>query len=76
MITWGLLSACTGLVNSANEFYVIRFCLGLAEAGFFPGMIVYLSHWYRGVDRAKAVASFMIAIPASEIIGAPSPLIS
>lgn len=71
MITWGLLSACTGLVNSANEFYVIRFCLGLAEAGFFPGMIVYLSHWYRGVDRAKAVASFMIAIPASEIIGAP-----
>ena len=68
MITWGLLSACTGLVNSENEFYVIRFCLGLAEAGFFPGMIVYLSHWYRGVDRAKAVASFMIAIPASEII--------
>jgi ACS family tartrate transporter-like MFS transporter len=71
MITWGLLSALTGLVRNANEFYIIRFCLGLAEAGFFPGMIVYLSHWYRGVDRAKAVASFMIAIPASEIIGAP-----
>lgn len=71
MITWGLLSACTGLVNTANQFYAVRFCLGLAEAGFFPGMIVYLSHWYRGADRAKAVASFMIAIPASEIIGAP-----
>jgi ACS family tartrate transporter-like MFS transporter len=71
MITWGILSACTGLVRNANEFYIIRFCLGLAEAGFFPGMIVYLSHWYRGADRAKAVASFMIAIPASEIVGAP-----
>jgi MFS transporter, ACS family, tartrate transporter len=71
MITWGLLSALTGLVRNANELYIVRFCLGLAEAGFFPGMIVYLSHWYRGVDRAKAVASFMIAIPASEIIGAP-----
>ena len=71
MITWGILSACTGFVRNANEFYIIRFCLGLAEAGFFPGMIVYLSHWYRGADRAKAVASFMIAIPASEIIGAP-----
>ena len=57
--------------ETRNEFYIIRFCLGLAEAGFFPGMIVYLSHWYRGADRAKAVASFMIAIPASEIIGAP-----
>ncbi|HYP07568.1 MAG TPA: MFS transporter [Bryobacteraceae bacterium] len=71
MITWGILSALTGMVRNANEFYIIRFCLGLAEAGFFPGMIVYLSHWYRGVDRAKAVASFMNAIPASEIIGAP-----
>lgn len=71
MITWGILSAMTGFVRNANELYIVRFCLGLAEAGFFPGMIVYLSHWYRGVDRAKAVASFMIAIPASEIIGAP-----
>lgn len=71
MITWGILSACTGLVNTPTQFYSLRFCLGLAEAGFFPGMIVYLSHWYRGADRAKAVASFMIAIPASEIIGAP-----
>jgi ACS family tartrate transporter-like MFS transporter len=71
MITWGLLAAGTGLIQNATQFYVIRFCLGLAEAGFFPGMIVYLSHWYRGADRAKAVATFMIAIPMSEILGAP-----
>lgn len=71
MVTWGLLSAATGFVQTANEFYIIRFCLGLAEAGFFPGIIVYLSHWYRAEDRAKAVASFMIASPASEIVGAP-----
>jgi ACS family tartrate transporter-like MFS transporter len=71
MISWGLLAATTGMIQNATQFYVIRFCLGLAEAGFFPGMIVYLSHWYRGADRAKAVATFMIAIPMSEIIGAP-----
>lgn len=71
MITWGVLAAATGLIQNATQFFTIRFCLGLAEAGFFPGMIVYLSHWYRGVDRAKAVSTFMIAIPMSEIIGAP-----
>jgi ACS family tartrate transporter-like MFS transporter len=71
MITWGLIAAGTGLVTNTQQFYTLRFLLGLAEAGFFPGMLVYLSHWYRARDRARAIAMFMVAIPMSEIIGAP-----
>ena len=71
MITWGVLAACTSLVQNAGQFYLVRFLLGMAEAGFFPGVLVYLSHWYRDEDRAKAVAMFMAAIPMSELIGAP-----
>ena len=71
MITWGILASLTGLVQSAQQLYWARFFLGLAEAGFFPGMIVYLTHWFRAEDRAKAVAMFMTAIPISQLIGAP-----
>ena len=71
MITWGVLASLTGLVHSARELYWARFFLGLAEAGFFPGMIVYLTHWFRAKDRARAVALFMTAIPISQLIGAP-----
>ena len=71
MISWGLIAALTGLVRTAHQFYWARFLLGVAEAGFFPGVIVYLTHWYRGVDRAKAIAMFMSAIPLSFVIGAP-----
>lgn len=71
MITWGILAMVTGFIHNAQEFYWIRFLLGAAEAGFFPGIIVYLSHWYRYEDRAKAVAMFMSAIPVANIIGAP-----
>jgi ACS family tartrate transporter-like MFS transporter len=71
MISWGLLAALTGFIHTATEFYGARFLLGLAEAGFFPGVLVYVSHWYRQEDRAKAVAFFMVGIPFSEIIGAP-----
>ena len=67
----GLVRALTGLIHTAAEFYGARFLLGLAEAGFFPGILVYVSHWYRQEDRAKAVAFFMVGIPFSEIIGAP-----
>src|SRR3954464_3796300 len=55
MVTWGLISACTALVNSAETFYLVRFLLGIAEAGFFPGMILFLSYWFPGRERAKAV---------------------
>jgi MFS transporter, ACS family, tartrate transporter len=71
MISWGLLAVMMGFMNTAKQFYVLRFLLGAAEAGFFPGIIVYLSHWFLYEDRAKAVALFMAAIPISSIIGSP-----
>ncbi len=60
-----------GSAQRAPEFYAMRFALGVTEAGFFPGVIGYLSHWYRAQDRAKAVAMFMAAIPVSQVIAAP-----
>jgi MFS transporter, ACS family, tartrate transporter len=71
IISWGLLAVLTGFIRTPAQFYLARFVLGLAEAGFFPGVIVYLSHWFRQRDRAKAVAMFMTAIPVSNIFGAP-----
>jgi ACS family tartrate transporter-like MFS transporter len=71
MITWGFLASATAFVHTPMQFYFVRFFLGLAEAGFFPGLIVYLSHWYRAEDRGKATGLFMTAIPASQALGAP-----
>ena len=71
LITWGALTALTGFVHSPLQLYGARFLLGAAEAGFFPGVIVYLSHWFIEQDRAKAVARFMSAIPIGFIIGGP-----
>ncbi|MBV8206881.1 MAG: MFS transporter [Acidobacteria bacterium] len=71
LITWGALTTLTGWVHSAGQLYVARFVLGMAEAGFFPGVIVYLGHWFVYEDRARAVARFMSAIPVSFIIGSP-----
>src|SRR5882672_5510874 len=71
MISWGILAMLTGFIHSKNQFYLIRFLLGAAEAGFFPGIIVYFSHWFRYRDRAKAVAFLMAGISVSNIIGSP-----
>ncbi|WP_077002044.1 MFS transporter [Variovorax sp. KK3] len=71
MITWGLLSAATMFVNSPTTFYVIRFLLGAAEAGFFPGMILYLTYWYPAARRSKATSLFLAAIPFAGILGGP-----
>jgi MFS transporter, ACS family, tartrate transporter len=71
MITWGIVAIGMGFVHTKNQFYFLRFLLGAAEAGFFPGIIVYFSHWFRNEDRAKVVAIFMAAIPISNIIGSP-----
>jgi D-galactonate transporter len=71
MISWGIVAIVMGFVQTKNSFYFLRFLLGAAEAGFFPGIIVYFSHWFRYEDRAKAVALFMAAIPVSNIIGSP-----
>jgi ACS family tartrate transporter-like MFS transporter len=71
MITWGLISAGMMFVTGSTSFYFLRFLLGAAEAGFLPGIIYYLSHWFPRAHRAKAVSWFMIGIPLSVVFGAP-----
>ena len=71
MITWGLLSAATLWVREPWHFYGLRFVLGLAEAGFFPGVILYLTYWYPASFRGRWTATFMTAIPLSGVVGAP-----
>jgi D-galactonate transporter len=71
MVTWGIVSACTLFVTGPLGFYAVRFLLGMAEAGFFPGMILYLSYWFPARERARAVGFFMSAIAISYAIGAP-----
>ena len=71
LIIWGALTTLTAFVRTPFQLYGARFLLGAAEAGFFPGVIVYLSHWFVYQDRAKAVARFMSAIPIAYILGGP-----
>ncbi|MGC3953252.1 MAG: MFS transporter [Propionicimonas sp.] len=71
LITWGIVIVLTGFVQNTTQLFIARFLLGLAEAGFFPGVILYLSRWYLGRDAAKAVSLFMLAIPFSYMLGAP-----
>jgi sugar phosphate permease len=71
MIVWGLVSAASMFVNSVASFYVIRFLLGVAEAGFFPGIIWYLTQWYTRTRRAQIIALFMTAIAVSGVVGGP-----
>jgi ACS family tartrate transporter-like MFS transporter len=70
MITWGICSMATALVREAWQFYLARFLLGLAEAGFFPGIIVYFTHWYPRAQRARALAGMVLGIPVSLALGA------
>jgi ACS family tartrate transporter-like MFS transporter len=69
LIAWGSLTVLTALVHTPGQLYLARFLLGAAEAGFFPGVIVYLSHWFIQEDRAKATSNFMGAIPLSFTLG-------
>ncbi len=79
MISWGMIAAIVGFIgmpwlgssSPKDQFYILRFILGLAEAGFFPGVIVFLAHWFRYEDRAKAKSMFLIGIPLATIIAAP-----
>jgi len=71
LIAWGTLTILTGFVRTPLELYGARFLLGAAEAGFFPGVIIYLSHWFIYRDRATAVSRFMSAIPIAAILGGP-----
>src|SRR5262247_3069865 len=71
MISWGLVSCAMMFVASAATFYTLRFLLGVAEAGFFPGIIFYLTRWFPSRERARTVAAFMTATLAAGIIGGP-----
>ena len=71
MVTWGLAASAMMLVHAPWSFYVLRFLLGVAEAGFFPGIIFYLTYWYPARERARAYAWFLAAIPVSGVIGGP-----
>jgi ACS family tartrate transporter-like MFS transporter len=71
MVSWGIVSALMALVSGVWSFYGLRFLLGVAEAGFFPGIILYLTYWYPAEYRARFLAAFAIAVPVSTVIGAP-----
>jgi MFS transporter, ACS family, tartrate transporter len=71
IVTWGIISTLTALVQSAPQLYTIRFLLGVAEAGFFPGVILYLTFWFRKKDRARAIALFMTGLGLANVLGAP-----
>jgi len=71
MISWGIVTVLMAFIHTSRDFYFTRFLVGAAEAGFFPAIIVYISHWFRAADRAKAVAGFYAANPLSYVIGSP-----
>jgi len=71
MVCWGLVAVLSGFINNVGEFYAARFILGAAEAGFFPGVVVYLSHWFRPEDRTRAKSWFMMTQPLSVVVGVP-----
>jgi MFS family permease len=71
MVTWAVVSAACSLMNGPVFFYIARFMLGIAEAGFFPGIILYLTYWFPGARRGQIIAVFMMAIPLAGLIGGP-----
>ena len=71
MISWGLVTILTGFVRTSGQFYAVRFFLGVAEASFLPGMIVYLTHWFRLRERSRAIACLYAAVPTASLVGSP-----
>ncbi|SAL42366.1 MFS transporter [Caballeronia sordidicola] len=71
MVTWGILSGLTMFVKTPGQFYVLRFMLGVAEAGFLPGVLLYLTNWFPDARRSKIIALFMMGLPLSSLIGGP-----
>jgi ACS family tartrate transporter-like MFS transporter len=71
MVTWSLVSSATAFVAGETSFYLVRLALGLAEAGFFPGIILYLTYWFPARERARIVGTFMVAVPLSAAFGGP-----
>jgi ACS family tartrate transporter-like MFS transporter len=71
LLTWGAVATLTGFVRSANQLYSARFLLGLAEAGYFPGIVLYLGYWFRQREKAQAIALILMGIPLASVVGAP-----
>jgi len=71
LVSWGIVAVLTALVQSTTQLYAVRFLLGVGEAGFFPGILLYLTYWFPQREQARAIALFMAAVPVSSIIGAP-----
>jgi ACS family tartrate transporter-like MFS transporter len=71
MLSWGLVSMATAFVKTAFAFYVLRFLLGLAEAGLYPGMILYMTYWFPEATRARFISLFLAAVPAASVVGGP-----
>src|SRR5881275_1838933 len=71
MVSWGIVTVLMAFIHTSRQFYWVRFLVGAAEAGFLPGVIVYLTHWFRYEDRGKAVAFFYAANPLSYVVGSP-----
>jgi D-galactonate transporter len=71
MVTWGIVASATAFIQGEVSFYIVRVLLGIAEAGFFPGIILYLSYWFPRKQRAKIVALFFLAVPLSSVLGSP-----
>lgn len=71
LITWGALATLTGFVRSAHQLYIARFVLGLSEAGYFPGIVLYLGYWFRQRQKAQAFAMILVGIPLASVLGAP-----
>ena len=71
MISWGIVATGMAFVTGAHSFYLLRFLLGLGEAGFFPGMILYLTFWFPSAERARAIAKFMTATSLAGVVGGP-----
>src|SRR5262249_40269730 len=71
LISWGVIAALTGTVHSVFQLYTARFLLGVMEAGFFPGIVLYLTYWFRQREQAQTIALFMAGLPITSILGAP-----
>jgi ACS family tartrate transporter-like MFS transporter len=71
LITWGIVATLTGFVHTVPQLYIMRFLLGLAEAGYFPGIVLYLTYWFRQREQAQAIAFFLTCLPVASILGSP-----
>jgi len=71
LVTWGAIATLTGFVQSVHQLYIARFALGLAESGYFPGIVLYLGYWFRRREKAQAIALILIGIPLASVLGGP-----